>query len=391
MRMEVLQEKAAQYGTPLYVFDTDILSEVVAEFETGLNGKAELCYAMKANPFLTDTMAKLVNRIEVCSMGEFKICRALGIPAEKVLISGVIKTKEDITEILDYYGGKCHYTVESPGQLAYFIDWCGKNKEELSLYLRLTSGNKFGMDEAAIKEIIAKRADYPLIHIKGIHYFSGTQKKLTKTAKELKNLDDFFETLSAEYQFKVEELEFGPGLFVNYFKGTEDTTQQDIAKIAALLSEMRFQGKVTLEMGRALCAVCGYYLTTVKDIKQNNGKNYCLVDGGIHQLNYDGQIRGMYQPYLHVLPERTSGEEKDWTVCGILCTVNDVLVQSVPLRELQLEDVLVFERTGAYSMTEGMALFLSHELPKVALYGETEGWKLLRDGISTYRFNYGTQ
>ena len=57
---------------------------------------------------------------------------------------------------------------------------------------------------------------------------------------------------------------------------------------------MRWKGRVVLEMGRAFAASCGTYLTRAEDIKKNNGKNICLTDGGIHQLQYDGQIRGMY-------------------------------------------------------------------------------------------------
>ena len=80
-------------------------------------------------------------------------------------------------------------------------------------------------------------------------------------------------------------------------------------------------------MGRALTASCGYYLTSVKDIKQNNGRNYCIVDGGIHQIQYDGQIRGMYTPEVQIIGEQE--ETKEWTVCGSLCTTNDILIQNM--------------------------------------------------------------
>ena len=93
---EILIRGAEKYGTPLYIFDTDQAAEQVKSFRKILGEKAGLCYAMKANPFLVKQMAGLTDRVEVCSMGEFYICREMGIPGEKLFISGVVKKKEDI-------------------------------------------------------------------------------------------------------------------------------------------------------------------------------------------------------------------------------------------------------------------------------------------------------
>lgn len=114
MREELLQEAFRKYGTPLYVFDLDILKEQTERIRAGFGPGISLCYAMKANPFLTGYMAQWADRIEVCSMGEFRICRRLQVPLEKLFISGVMKKRDDIREILSYCGNKCAYTVESP-------------------------------------------------------------------------------------------------------------------------------------------------------------------------------------------------------------------------------------------------------------------------------------
>jgi diaminopimelate decarboxylase len=122
------------------------------------------------------------------------------------------------------------------------------------------------------------------------------------------------------------------------------------------------------------------------DIKCNCGTHYAVLDGGIHQINYDGQIMGMKIPELRLLPS-SKGEEQsdlqiephlDWTLCGSLCTHNDILIRKVSLPELQIGDVLAFCRAGAYSVTEGMALFLSRELPRVFLYAKKHGFKQIR-------------
>lgn len=69
-------------------------------------------------------------------------------------------------------------------------------------------------------------------------------------------------------------------------------------------------------MGRALAASCGYYLTGVCDTKKINGDNYCIVDGGINQLHYDGQICGMKKPYFEVISDNRNENQENWTVCG---------------------------------------------------------------------------
>ena len=150
---------------------------------------------------------------------------------------------------------------------------------------------------------------------------------------------------------------------------------------------MKWQGRLTIELGRALAASCGFYLTEIADVKENNGTNYCIVDGGSHQLNYDGQIRGMYEPNIRIHPERMPAPEKKWTVCGALCTANDVLCRGVSLCGVKTGHILVFERAGAYSCMEGMALFLSHVLPRVVLFSEAEGWHVVRERQETYQLN----
>ena len=210
MDKKILEQGIAKYGTPLYVFNIDEMQKSVELFRQKLQGSADICFAMKANPFLTKQMAEVVDRIEVCSMGEFEICRKLGIDAKKILISGVLKKKEDILEILTYYRGGCFYTVESPEQFQIFMEWCKENKEEIQVYLRLTSGNQFGMDEKGIWNMISIRHQCPFLRIRGIHYFSGTQKKtMEKVKKELEYLDSFggLEAVRGQFQSAYDQVQ----------------------------------------------------------------------------------------------------------------------------------------------------------------------------------------
>ena len=376
-----LENGIKRYGTPLYAYDLDEMKNTVDVFRECFRETASLCFAMKANPFLTRQMSEYMDRIEVCSMGEYRICRALGIKNDKLLISGVLKEKEDILEILKDCGGECTYTVESQNQFYSLANWSEENCEILHVYLRLSSGNQFGMDEEMIYQLIKENENYPFLKIQGIHYFSGTQKRSSdRLRKEISYLD----TICGKIQ-DIKELEYGPGIPTAYFQNQKDETEEYLLALSQAIGSMKWRGKVTLEMGRAMTASCGYYLTEIKDIKKNNGKNYCIVDGGIHQLQYDGQIRGMYRPQTEIIG--TQGEYQSWTVCGSLCTVNDILIQDMKAGNLKTGDILIFKRVGAYAAMEGMALFLSHELPAIASFSRQKGWKLIRKKQSTYQWN----
>ena len=394
MELNRIKEAADRFGTPLYLFDLDVIRDRVQRFRDAFKGEIELTYSMKTNPFLTLEMSRQVERIEVCSMGEFRICRDLAIPAEKLYISGVLKIREDLMEILEYGQEKARYTAESPQQLQMLSDWADEHGKTLRVYPRLTNGSQFGMDEDTICALITDRADrFPHIEFAGIHFFSGTQKKkLKKHEKELKMLDAFFERLQKEAGYQVPELEYGTGFAVSYFvdqKKEEDLRDPEpLEAFRQMVADMQWKGIVTIEMGRAYAAECGCYVTTALDLKENDGSAYCLVDGGIHQINYDGQIKGMYKPEMSVIPADGSLErtKKEWTICGSLCTMNDVLCRGFD-ETIGLGDRIVFHRTGGYSFYEGMSLFLSHEFPAVVLYGDEEGWIPVRTQIQSYTLN----
>ena len=142
------------------------------------------------------------------------------------------------------------------------------------------------------------------------------------------------------------------------------------------------------EMGRFLTASCGYYMTKIVDQKKNDAVHVCIVDGGIHHVNYYGQNMAMKTPILSFFPQHLQEQkEEEWTVYGSLCTVADILLKKLSLPDARVGDYLVFHNIGAYSVTEGIYLFLSRRMPKIWLYSEAEGARLQRDGLETWKVN----
>ncbi len=372
--------------TPLYIFDIDVLYQRIQYLKNHLPQRVSLCYAMKANPFLVKELENHVNKLEVCSPGEYYICEENNIHVDKLVISGVYKSSQDIEHMI--LKGVKTFTIESLTQFELLCEQCQKHHHTIDVLLRLTSGNQFGMCQKEVIQIIHNRKQYPYLHILGIQYFSGTQKtSVKKLYKECQKLDELISYLSQVENYNVEELEFGGGFPVSYFEDgkifDEETYLNEFSKC---LNEMNYQGKIILELGRSIVASCGSYLTSVVDMKVNHNGNYAILDGGMHHMAYYGQMMAMKHPLYHLYPERENNDPQTWNLCGALCTINDLIVKQLPITNLKVGDVFVFENTGAYSMCEGISLFLSRDLPAVYFYKDNTYTKV-RHHIPTYPIN----
>ena len=399
--------------TPYYVFDTDEFAKRAAMIRAALDCKGgrriPLCFSIKANPFLLHRLPEGLDHVEVCSPGELEICIALGVKPESIIYSGVMKEKCDIERAVSYGAGIL--TCESIRHAALISEVMlegmpeGAHEAEFAetkahVILRLTSGNQFGMSLDDIEYIMSHPDEFKGITVMGIHYYSGTQKSLRKINKDLEKIKSALSILKEKYGFEPQLVEYGPGLCVEYFEEDwQEKEKQSLDEAAEVLREFAVEYPLGIEMGRFLAASCGKYYTQVKDLKSTGDANYAILDGGIHHLNYFGQRMAMQVPPIKVYAgEVSENEEKngveltelpdtDYTLCGSLCTVADVLVREVKLKKLELGDVLEFGHCGAYSVTEAPALFLSRQLPAVYAYSKEYGYECLREHIHAAEIN----
>ncbi|MDE6025523.1 MAG: alanine racemase [Lachnospiraceae bacterium] len=381
-----LMEIADTYGTPTYAFFEETLTKQVGLIRELLPKGTQICFAMKANPFLAGALADMVDKLEVCSFGEYEICIREGIDAGKLVVSGVSKTFEQMKEIMSYSQGRGIYTIESKQQYEVLKKCAKEFQVRFKVLPRLSSGNQFGMDEENLMQVLSQIYEDDLMDVAGLHYYGGTQKKTEKIEKELKLLEDTGKKITEKYGINDLELEYGPGLKASYFENDSEGDKESaderkqLTGLANMLDNIQGFGRITIELGRFLTAGCGYYLTRIMDIKHTGKAGYIIVDGGIHQINYYGQLMGMKKPYMKLIGEKECRtiEQNDksgqvgYSVCGSLCTANDVLVRDIKPDCYKIGDVISFERCGAYSVTEGMALFLSREFPQV-LYVKADG------------------
>ena len=224
------------------------------------------------------------------------------------------------------------FTIESAEHYDILSKVCKEKNIHIRVVIRLTSGNQFGIDKDMFKNILLQLKDNEYLDFAGIHYYSGTQKKLKKVIKEVAMLEEFAKELQDEYGVATDILEYGPGLLFNYFEGEETPSfEEQLSELKDILKNIKSFKHITLEMGRFIASECGYYCTEVVDRKCNNGSEYAIVDGGIHQINYYGQTLGMKKPFMDVITCNDSYELQKINICGSLCTVNDVILRDVSL------------------------------------------------------------
>ena len=392
MNLENLKKFNSQIGTPSYVFDLDIFEKRVNLVKKYFGDKTGICFSIKANPFLLGRLPETFDKIEVCSPGELTICEKTGVDMSKIIFSGVNQTKADVERAADDKVGT--FTAESMLHVELVNSAALSRNTVYPVLLRVTDvkgGSQFGMQDCDVIEIIKNRDSYKGIKIVGIHYFTGTQKRKAKPIiRELDFVADFIAKVKDELDFTIERVEYGTGLAIDYF--ADDADEQEEARLSEISPKIREIAEIadlTVEMGRFFAAPCGYYFTKVMDVKTNYDINYAIVDGGMNQLKYDGQLQGMQIPkIIHLKANESNQEEaKPWTLCGSLCTTADILARNVSFNGLEIGDTLVFCRTGAYSVMEGMAVFLSREMPVVTVYSEKEGVTVLREMLYTDIFN----
>lgn len=391
-------EELTQLQTPCYVFDEAacVHRAIRIRQEAGKWG-GKLCFAIKANPFLIPVLIPVVDKFEVCSPGELEICRKYQVPGGKILFSGVVKTREDMEKALAYPVDVI--TLESVHHWELLKDALKKGLSDeadrcVKVMPRLSSGAQFGMEPSQMEHILMEAADMKNIRVEGIHYFTGTQKKGKQYEKEIKRALQWMEELEKKFSLEDLILEYGPGLAVPYFDG--DDFEQPYGLIENLRDFILAEKpscRIDIELGRYLAASCGEYVTRIVDVKSADERNYCLVDGGIHQVNYYGSNMAMRTPVIEYVPAGNKtdslllNQEREYMICGSLCTFADILVRGISLPSPEIGDCLVFENIGAYSVTEGSYLFLSHALPEIYIKQQNGQIRKVRSAQESWLIN----
>lgn len=372
--------KLVKQNFPCYHFDAEVLIRNIQTMRERFEGRPEICYSVKSNPFMVKYAAEAAECVEVCSAGELQLCEEVGIAPSKIVVGGIYKSDEE----LDYIARKQYHriSVESLRELDILARAAARYMVVQKVLLRLSSGNQFGMREDELLEAADHPERYPYIRFCGIHYYSGTQKK--KSSDIEKDLN-FLRQVVERLRLPNPQIEYGPGIgFPALMEGSDwyNSLCEEIEQFFVPFCKEYF---VTLEMGRAVTSDIGCYITKIVDIREREKDLFYIVNGGIHHISYYGQVNGRCCPHIRYLDEKNTGTTQV-TICGELCTAHDIIAKKAVIPTGEIGDFLVFENVGAYSVTEARSLFLSHPLPAVLISNHDQTYAA-RDHNDTYKVN----
>ena len=276
MNKNLLREFCATLKTPSYVFDIDIFAKRAEQVKNCFGNDVGLCFSIKANPFLLGRLPSCFDKIEVCSPGELTICENTKADMSTVIFSGVNKTREDVDRAVE--DGVGTFTAESLMHMRLINESAISHGITAPVLIRLANNTQFGMDEQDALSLIKKRDEFKGVKIVGIHYFTGTQKrKPAAIVKELDYVADFVSRVKDDLDFKIERIEYGTGLAVDYFSDNADDAELErLEAIAPSIRKTAELAELTIEMGRFFAAPCGFYFTKVIDTKTNGGTNFAI-------------------------------------------------------------------------------------------------------------------
>jgi diaminopimelate decarboxylase len=377
---------AARYGTPLFVYDRDIVEQKYLALRRALPRVFEINYSVKANPnpALLRYFLQKGCGLEIASAGEFCLARNVGCPAEKIIFAGPGKTEAELKFVITRGIGDIH--AESALEIERISAVSQEAGRRTRVALRVNPnedgqggamhmGGKsapFGVDEEQMDPLLRRIGGDPHLEFCGIHIFAGTQILDHKLL-----LDQYRKGLEigrragALLDAPMPTLDFGGGLGIPYFPGDSELDMPELtAGLEGLFGSIKddcfLDTKFMVEPGRFLVGEAGVYVTLVTDIKTSRGKKYAILDGGMnHHLAASGNLGQVIKRNfpMAILNKLDVPETDTVDVVGPLCTPLDTLGRSVHWPPAEVGDLVGIFQSGAYALTASPVGFLSHPSP----------------------------
>ncbi len=358
------KELANKYKTPLYIYDLDYMTKQYEELKEAFKGrKSIMAYAVKSNSNLSVVkhFSNLGSGADCVSIGEVRRAFLAGIPAYKIIFSGVGKSDDEIREAIEK--DILYINVESEAELGR-VELIAK---ELNAICRISirvnpnidpqthpyistglHDNKFGVEIDTAKRMYIKANNSENLDPVGIHFHIGSQltelKPIYESAEIVADLVRSLSTIKIDLKF----FDIGGGLGVKY---DNEVTIKPYDYAQAILGTLKgLDLTVVCEPGRFLTANAGYFLTKVLYEKQNGAKRFVVVDGAMNDL-----LRPALYSAYHKIEAVTdsSSELSKADIVGPVCESGDFFAKDYPLPKLEHNDLLVVHSAGAYGFGMG--------------------------------------
>lgn len=372
-----LREAANKFGTPLYLYSQAAITKAFAQLDHGLgNLPHTICFAMKSNRSLAilQHLARLGSGFDIVSGGELAHLEQVGVPGERIVFSGVGKSREEIRQALRYGRGKRKpgillFNVESEAELEILLREADVEKRrsgrvagvsirvnpdvQAGGHPHIATGrhqHKFGLDWEAAKALYLKHRNTESMRWQGLSAHIGSQITSPKPfERALRRLAGFVSELQRE-GIPLRYLDFGGGLGVRY-TDEKPLSREEYAKMVAKI--VRPLGvHLLLEPGRTIIGPAGVLLTRVLYVKETRGKTFVIVDAAMNDLMRPA-LYGATHPITRVTRSGNAEiphERAD--IAGPVCETGDCFLHDWPIGRVEAGQVLAIWTAGAYGMTQ---------------------------------------
>jgi len=387
-----LDTLAASVGTPFYCYSTATLERHYKVFAGAFaDCRALICYAMKANSnqAVIATLAKLGAGADVVSGGELKRARAAGIPADKIMFSGIGKTARELELAIDE--AILCVNVESEPELDVLSQIAASKRRTVQISVRVNpdvdvkthrkiatgrAEDKFGIPISRAREVYARAAKLPGLKVTGVDMHIGSQiTDLDPFGNAFALLAEFVRTLRSDGH-TISHVDLGGGLGIPYHDGNEVPPPSPEAYAQLVKRVTRdLDCRLIFEPGRLIVGNAGILVTRVLFVKHGEAKNFVVVDAAMNDL-----IRPtLYDAHHEIWPvaeAAASARRIRADVVGPICESGDFLALDRDLVEPQSGALLSVMTAGAYGAVQAGTYNTRPLVPEVLVKGAE--WALVR-------------
>lgn len=363
-------------GTPLFVYDSDLIAGRIDRFRKAMPPGLALHYAVKANSYnpLLSWIAGKVDGFDIASAGELGRVAHLGLP---ISFAGPGKTDQQLETAIR---AGVTINLESEGEAERAMAIAAKGSRPPKLAVRVNPpfalkgagmkmgglASQFGVDHervpALIRTLVEAGADW-----RGLHIFAGSQ---ALQAEALIETQAATLVLAAEISLQAgaspPEVNLGGGFGIPYFPGDQSLDLESIGDSLHKLMQNRpkilHRTQFAIELGRWLVGEAGVYLTRIVDRKESRGETFLVTDGGLHHMlaasgNFGQLLRRNYPVAIAGRFDADAMEQA--TITGCLCTPLDLIAHEVALPRAEPGDLVAIFCAGAYGLSASPQAFLS--------------------------------
>jgi diaminopimelate decarboxylase len=354
---------AAEVGTPFYLYSCATLTRHYQLFKEALEGIDNLvCFAMKANSnqAVIAHLAGLGAGMDVVSGGEYLRAKAAGVPGERIVFSGVGKTRAEMRTALE--GGIRQFNVESEPELVALSEVATALGRTAPVTVRVNpdvdarthekiatgkSENKFGIPIGKAPEVYALAASQPGIEVVGIDVHIGSQlTELEPFRLAYQKVKELTLTLRAEGH-DIRRLDLGGGLGIPYERS--NTAPPLPTEYGALVREIvgDLDIEVEIEPGRLIAGNAGLLVSSVIYAKEGEGRDFLILDAAMNDLVRPAMY-GAWHDIVPVIEPAPGSEQHPYDIVGPVCESGDTFAKQRHIAPLSQGDLVAFRSAGAY-------------------------------------------